>query len=58
MLIESIVKNFTSGIGPPLTFSSTLAAIEPTIYSRYGSYFLILLLVGSVIIVGRRRLRA
>ena len=28
------------------------AAIEPTIYSRYGSYFLILLLVGSVVIVG------
>jgi apolipoprotein N-acyltransferase len=33
-------------------------AIEPTIYSRYGSYLVILMLVGSVILVGRRRLRA
>ena len=33
-------------------------AIAPTIYASYGNYFLILVLVGSVIIVGRRRLRA
>jgi apolipoprotein N-acyltransferase len=33
-------------------------AIEPTIYSRYGNYFLILGLVLSLIVVGRRRLRA
>jgi apolipoprotein N-acyltransferase len=33
-------------------------AIEPTIYSRYGSYLVILVLAGSVILVGRRRLRA
>jgi apolipoprotein N-acyltransferase len=33
-------------------------AIEPTIYSRYGSYLVILVLVGSVILVGRRGFRA
>ena len=33
-------------------------AIEPTIYSRYGSYLVILVLAGSVILVGRRRLHA
>jgi apolipoprotein N-acyltransferase len=32
--------------------------IEPTINSSYGNYFLILILVLSLIIVGRRRLRA
>jgi apolipoprotein N-acyltransferase len=32
--------------------------IEPTINSSYGNYFLILLLVLSLVIVGRRRLRA
>jgi apolipoprotein N-acyltransferase len=33
-------------------------AIEPTIYLSYGNYSLMLLLVLSLIIVGRRRLRA
>ena len=33
-------------------------AIEPTIYLSYGDYVLILLLVLSLMIVGRRRLRA
>lgn len=34
------------------------SAIEPTIYLSYGNYFLILILVLSLMIVGRRRLRA
>lgn len=34
------------------------AAIEPTVNSSYGNYFLVLVLVGSFAIVGRRRLRA
>jgi apolipoprotein N-acyltransferase len=34
------------------------AAIEPTIYVRYGNYFLVLVLVVSLIIVGQRRFRA
>jgi apolipoprotein N-acyltransferase len=34
------------------------AAIEPTIYLSYGNYALILVLGLSLIIVGRRRLRA
>jgi apolipoprotein N-acyltransferase len=34
------------------------AAIAPTIYSRYGNYILILLLVLSLMIVGQRRFRA
>jgi apolipoprotein N-acyltransferase len=34
------------------------AAIEPTIYLSYGNYILILLCVVSLMIVGRRRLRA
>jgi apolipoprotein N-acyltransferase len=33
-------------------------AIEPTIYVRYGNYFLVLVLVVSLIIVGQRRFRA
>jgi apolipoprotein N-acyltransferase len=33
-------------------------AIEPTISSRYGSYAVVLMLVLSIILVGRRRLRA
>jgi apolipoprotein N-acyltransferase len=33
-------------------------AIEPTIYLSYGNYALILVLGLSLIIVGRRRLRA
>ena len=33
-------------------------AIEPTVYSRYGNYFLILVLAISLAIVTRRRLRA
>jgi apolipoprotein N-acyltransferase len=33
-------------------------AIEPTIYLNYGNYFLILALVLSLLVVGRRRLRA
>lgn len=33
-------------------------AIEPTIYLRYGNYFLILALVLSLVVVGRRRFRA
>ena len=47
----------------PLGIEGTLdsrlpVAIEPTMYSRYGDYLLILMLVGGVIIVGRRRIRA
>jgi len=34
------------------------AAIEPTIYSRYGNYFLIFVLAAGLAIVMRRRLRA
>jgi len=34
------------------------ASIEPTFYSNYGNYILILVLAVSLIIVGRRRLRA
>jgi apolipoprotein N-acyltransferase len=33
-------------------------AIEPTISARYGSYAVVLMLVLSIILVGRRRLRA
>jgi apolipoprotein N-acyltransferase len=33
-------------------------AIEPTLYSSYGNYVLLLLLLLSLMIVGRRRLRA
>lgn len=33
-------------------------AIEPTISARYGSYPVVLMLVLSIILVGRRRLRA
>jgi apolipoprotein N-acyltransferase len=34
------------------------SAIEPTIYLGYGNYSLMILLILSLIIVGRRRLRA
>ena len=34
------------------------AAIEPTVYLSYGNYFLILALVLSLVVVGRRRFRA
>ena len=34
------------------------AAIEPTVYSRYGNYFFVLVLISSLTIVMRRRLRA
>ncbi len=34
------------------------SAIEPTVYSNYGNYILIFALAVSLIIVGRRRLRA
>jgi apolipoprotein N-acyltransferase len=33
-------------------------ALEPTIYTAYGNYFLILILVVSLLIVGQRRFRA
>jgi apolipoprotein N-acyltransferase len=33
-------------------------AIEPTVYSNYGNYILIFVLAVSLIMVGRRRLRA